>query len=148
MAASLTLPLDSTQIEKYIPHRYPFLMLDTIEEVELGQKIVATKKAESLEVILKGHFPGNPIVPGVLMVEGAAQAACVLTALTYFGGQFSTCYLTEVTSARFRRIVKPGDVMRYEVLQTRCRQPFLWFDAKVCVGNDVAASLSFSAQMK
>ncbi len=143
-----TLPMDSEAIMKCIPHRDPFVMIDSVIEMEPRAKIVTIKKAKHLHEFLRGHFPGNPIVPGVLIVEGIAQSAAVLTSISYHDSHPVSCFLTEISSARFRKIVGINDELRYEVLQTNFRKPFLWFEAKAFVGEEIAAIVKLSAQMK
>lgn len=140
--------MDIEGIKKCIPHRDPFIMIDSVIEFTPGERIVTLKKAKNLEIFLKGHFPGNPIVPGVLIVEGIAQSAAILTSISHYDNNCLSCYLTEVSESRFRKIVGINDELRYEVIQTKIRKPFLWFEAKAFVGDEVAAMVKLSAQMK
>lgn len=146
-AAGVKMPMDIGQIQKCIPHRYPFLLIDRVLECQPNERIVALKAVSFTDPMLQGHFPGNPVVPGVLIVEAVAQAAAVLGHLSYENG-LSTCYLTEVQSARFRRPVVPGEVMRFEVNVTKRRAPFFWFDAKVYVDSEETSEVKISAYIK
>ena len=144
---ALKLPLNVEDIQKCIPHRYPFLLIDRVTEVTPKERIVAIKNISLSDPILQGHFPDNPVVPGVLIVEGAAQAAAVLGHMSVEGG-CTTCYLTEVTSARFRKPVVPGDQLRIEVDVVKLRPPFFWFDAKCLVDGQEVTNIKLSAMMK
>lgn len=140
------LPLLIEDIKNCIPHRYPFLLIDKVTELIPGEKVVAIRNISASDPILQGHFPGNPIYPGVLQVEGLAQAAAVLGILSQ-DGPVSACLLTEVSSARFRRQVIPGDCLTYTVTVKKKRLPFYWFEANAMVGDEVAAEVLFSAKL-
>ena len=142
----IKLPLEVTDIQQCIPHRYPFLLIDRVIELVLGERIVCIKNVSVSDPFLQGHFPGNPIYPGVLLIEGAAQGAGVLGHKTSTNG-LSSCLLTEVTKSRFRRQVIPGDTIRYEIVLARKRAQFYWFDANITVDGQVAAQASISANM-
>ena len=145
--SGMKLPMDVNGIQQCIPHRYPFLLIDRVVEAVPNEKVVALKNVSITDPVLQGHFPDNPVVPGVLIVEGIAQAAAVLGHLSTPGG-LTTCLLTEVKETRFRRPVVPGDVMQYEALVVRRRAPFFWFDAKCTVDGELAAEVKFSALLK
>ncbi len=141
------MPMDVTDIMKCIPHRFPFLLIDRVLEASPHERIVATKNVSYSDHFLQGHFPGNPVMPGVLMIEAIAQATAVLGHLSYDVG-LSTCYLTEVTSARFRRPVVPGDTLRIEATVLKRRAPFFWFEAVCTVDGETAAEVKLSAFIK
>lgn len=143
----LKLPLDIVAIQKCIPHQYPFLLIDRVTELTPGERCVAFKNISMTDPHLQGHFPGNPVMPGVLMVEAVAQAAGVLGNFTKEGG-LQQCLLTEITSARFRRQVVPGDQLRIEVNVQKSRGAFFWFEARCTVDGDVAAEVTLSAYLK
>ena len=142
----VTLPMDVVAIQRAIPHRYPFLFIDRVIEAKPFGGIVAIRNITISDPALQGHFPGNPIVPGVVIVEGAAQAAAVLGALSK--GGLSECLFTEITEARFRKPVVPGDVLKYEIRLTKHRGAFFWFDAVMTVDGAEVATVKFSALMK
>ncbi len=105
--------LTSVDIQKIIPHRYPFLLVDRILEVEPGKKAVGIKNVSSNEPFFQGHFPGNPIMPGVLIIEALAQTVCV-AGLLLEGNKGKLGMFTGFDSVKFRRPVVPGDVLRLE----------------------------------
>lgn len=102
------------QIKEIIPHRYPMLLIDRIEEMEEGKKVVAKKNVTINEPFFQGHFPHEPVMPGVLIVEAMAQAGAVaLLSLENFRGK--TAYFGGIDKAKFRQKVTPGDTLRLEV---------------------------------
>lgn len=135
------------EIMRCIPHRYPFLLVDRIVEIEANQSIVGEKNVSISEPILQGHFPNNPIFPGVLIVEGMAQVSAVLAKYT-LSSEYKNIFLTEVQSARFKRVVVPGDTIRYELTLDKARAPFYWFKGVAKVDGQVAATANFSARIK
>lgn len=109
-----TYVMDSTQIQALLPHRYPMLMVDRVLELIPGERIVAQKNVSINEEIFQGHFPQNPVFPGVLIVEALAQTgALALLSLPEFKGK--TPYFGGVDHVKFRRMVRPGDCLRLEV---------------------------------
>lgn len=141
-----TTPMDVVAIQKAIPHRYPFLFIDRVLEVKSFESLVAIRNITISDPALQGHFPNNPIVPGVVIVEGAAQAAAVLGRISK--GSLTECLFTEISEARFRKPVVPGDVLRYEIKLTKHRGAFLWFEAQMSVDGTEVAFVKFSALMK
>jgi 3-hydroxyacyl-[acyl-carrier-protein] dehydratase len=116
MAQQFTLPLESAEIQKLLPHRYPFLLVDRVLEVELGKRILAYKNITQNEPFFTGHFPGLPIMPGVLIVEALAQAGGVLTQLSHEGETAGRLfYMVKVDNARFNKMVVPGDRLELDV---------------------------------
>ena len=111
----LTLPLDATQIQALIPHRYPFLLIDKVVEIERKKRIVAIKNVTANEPHFQGHFPGFPIMPGVLVVEAMAQAGGALLLNEIPDRDDKLMVFTGIDSARFRKPVVPGDQLRIEV---------------------------------
>ena len=97
--------LDSTQIQKIIPHRYPMLLIDRVDELEPGKKAVATRNVTIHEEVFNGHFPDNPVMPGVLIVEALAQTGAVaLLSMPEFKGK--TAYFGGIRQAKFRKVVR------------------------------------------
>ena len=112
--------LDARQIQEIIPHRPPFLFVDRILELEPGRRGVGLKEFTSEEPFFRGHFPGNPVVPGVLVIEALAQVGCVVT-LSLPENRGKLVYFAGINGLRFRRPVMPGDGLRLEVSLTRTR---------------------------
>ena len=112
--------LDVTEIQKIIPHRYPMLLIDRVEELEAGKRAVAIRNVTAHEQVFNGHFPGNPVLPGVLIVEAMAQTAAVpLLSMDEFKGK--TAYFGGIKEAKFRKVVRPGDTLRIEVTLEKIR---------------------------
>ena len=105
--------LSNIEIQNIIPHRYPFLLIDKIEEVEPGKRAVAIKNVSINEPFFQGHFPKNPIMPGVLIVEALAQTACV-AGLMLEENKGKLGVFTGIESMKFRKQVVPGDILRLE----------------------------------
>jgi 3-hydroxyacyl-[acyl-carrier-protein] dehydratase len=108
-------PLDINQIQAILPHRYPFLLIDRVVEIERRKKIIAIKNVSINEPFFTGHFPGNPIMPGVLIVEAMAQAGATLLLTEMEDRDNKLVVFTGIERARFRRPVVPGDQLRIEV---------------------------------
>jgi 3-hydroxyacyl-[acyl-carrier-protein] dehydratase len=130
--------LDSREIQRLIPHRYPFLLVDRVLEVEPGQRIVAIKNVSANEPFFQGHFPGLPIMPGVLIVEALAQAGAVLFMVQEENRGLLTLF-AGIDGLRFRRQVVPGDQLRLEVEFTMRRGPIGKGRARATVDGEVAA---------
>jgi beta-hydroxyacyl-ACP dehydratase FabZ len=145
--AGLKFPMDVQAIQKCIPHRYPFLLIDRVLDAVPNEYIIATKNVSFADPVLQGHFPGNPVFPGVLIVEAMAQAAAVLGHLSYEHG-LNTCYLTEVENARFKKPVVPGDMLKFDVKVIKRRPPFFWFEAQCLVDGEAVATVKLSAYIK
>jgi 3-hydroxyacyl-[acyl-carrier-protein] dehydratase len=103
------------QIMDYLPHRYPFLLIDRVIEVERSKRIVAIKNVSINEPFFNGHFPGYPIMPGVLVVEAMAQAGCILLLSEIPDREKKLVVFTGIDGAKFRRAITPGDQIRIEV---------------------------------
>jgi beta-hydroxyacyl-ACP dehydratase FabZ len=115
--------MDIRGIMNSIPHRYPLLLVDRVLEMRPGQRVVAIKNVTFDEPFFQGHFPGAPVMPGVLIIEAMAQAGAVLLLHDMPGRESKLVYFTGIDGARFRRAVVPGDQMRLtlEVLKLRSR---------------------------
>ncbi len=108
--------LNEREIQEILPHRYPFLLVDRILEMEIGKRIVGIKNVTITEPFFQGHFPGHPIMPGVLILEAMAQVGGLLLMRTLnVRGEKKVLYFTGIDRARFRRPVRPGDQLRLEV---------------------------------
>ncbi|MGH1427125.1 MAG: 3-hydroxyacyl-ACP dehydratase FabZ [Arenicella sp.] len=133
--------LDIHEIKNLLPHRYPFLLLDRVLEVEKGEKLVALKNVTINEPFFQGHFPHRPVMPGVLMLEAMAQASAILASfdLDEIDTQNRLYYFTAIDKARFKRPVEPGDQLMFEVKVAR-RIRNMWKCAGVAtVDGQVAA---------
>jgi 3-hydroxyacyl-[acyl-carrier-protein] dehydratase len=141
----VTAPLDRDGIRAIIPHREPFLLVDEVTELEPGERAAGRYLVKADEWYLAGHFPGNPIMPGVLQVEALAQlgAVCGL-AHPDFAGKLAL--FAGIDDVRFKRIVRPGDVLDLECQITRLRGPIGKADASAHVGGELAcrAALTFA----
>jgi 3-hydroxyacyl-[acyl-carrier-protein] dehydratase len=113
--------MDIEQVMQYLPHRYPFLLIDKVVELELGKSITAIKNVTINEPFFAGHFPGAPVMPGVLILEAMAQAAGILSFKTknYTPEQIGIIYFAGIDNARFKKPVKPGDqlVLKAEIVR-------------------------------
>jgi 3-hydroxyacyl-[acyl-carrier-protein] dehydratase len=139
------MPLGIKEIQEYIPHRFPFLLVDRITEYTPGESIVAIKNVSFTDPYLQGHFPGHPVMPGVLQIEAMAQACAVYGRM--MEPHTTTCLLTEVTESRFRRQVVPGDTMVIKVKVDKQRKSFYWFTGEIFVGDTLAATVKLSAKL-
>src|SRR6476469_10274885 len=111
--------LDSVAIQKILPHRYPFLLVDRIIELEPRIRILAIKQVTINEPFFAGHFPGAPVMPGVLQIESLAQVGAILALREFEDRESKIPFFTGIESARFRRPVVPGDTLRLEVTALR-----------------------------
>jgi beta-hydroxyacyl-ACP dehydratase FabZ len=130
--------MDIQQVMRMLPHRYPFLLVDRILECDDKARIVGLKNITVNEPYFQGHFPGNPIMPGVLQLEAMAQVGGVLMN-TLFKNDGKVAYFLAVDNARFRRIVRPGDQLRIEVNLLRARLGMSKLHGRITVGDEVAS---------
>lgn len=137
-------PLDINQILALLPHRYPFLLIDRVLEIERKKRIIALKNVTVNEPFFAGHFPGNPIMPGVLIVEAMAQAGAVLLLTELPDRDNKLVVFTGIEKARFRRPVVPGDQLRIEVEVLAWRSIAGRMGGKVFVDGKLAAEATIS----
>ena len=131
------------EVLEHLPHRYPFLLIDCVDEVVPGEYIVGRKNVSGNEPYLQGHFPGYPIMPGVLIVESLAQLCCVLAFKTSGGkpGDGYLHYLAGLDDARFKRRVRPGDVLKLRGRIASRRRQLMKFDCEAHVEDELACSV-------
>jgi 3-hydroxyacyl-[acyl-carrier-protein] dehydratase len=136
------------RIMEMIPHRYPMLLLDRVVDMVSNRSAVGVKNVTINEPQFQGHFPGMPVMPGVMIVEAMAQTAAVLVVHTLGpGAEGKLVYFMSIDDCRFRRPVKPGDVMRIHVTKDRSRGNVWRFHGVVTVDEAKAAEATFSAMI-
>lgn len=145
--APLQLPFDVVRIMELLPHRYPFLLIDRVVEVERRQRVVAIKNVTVNEPCFQGHFPGYPIMPGVLMLEALAQAGCILVMLEAPDPKEKLVVFTGVERARFRRPVFPGDQVRMEIDVINWRSRLMRMEGKAFVDGKLVCEGIVTSQM-
>lgn len=134
------------EIEKILPHRFPFLLVDKIVEFVDTERIVSVKNVTMNEWFFQGHFPGRPLMPGVLILEAMAQTAAILAKRSTGGvGPDKILFLVGVDDVRFRRGVVPGDTLRIEMFGHKRRRPFWSMKGIVRVGDQVVAEATINA---
>jgi 3-hydroxyacyl-[acyl-carrier-protein] dehydratase len=139
--------LDSIGIQKILPHRYPFLLVDAIEEMERKKRIVGIKNVSINEYFFQGHFPGQPVMPGVLIIESMAQVGGLLLLQDVEDRENKLLYIVAVDNARFRRPVVPGDQLKVEVTVVTWRGPFCKVEGKARVNGELACEASLMCAM-
>jgi beta-hydroxyacyl-ACP dehydratase FabZ len=139
--------LDTNGIQKILPHRYPFLLVDTIQEMERWKRIVGIKNVTINEGFFQGHFPNQPVMPGVLILESMAQTAGVLLFQEVKDRENKRIYFVAIDNARFRRPVVPGDQLRIEVEVLARRDTFCKFAGKATVNGELAAEATLMCKM-
>jgi 3-hydroxyacyl-[acyl-carrier-protein] dehydratase len=142
------LPLGASDIQKLLPHRYPFLLIDRVVEFERNKRVLAYKNLTINEPFFQGHFPTHPVMPGVLVVEALAQAGGVLDQLTHRAnggrvGDGKIFYLVKIENARFSRIIVPGDRLELEVSLKRRIRNMAMYEGFARVDGKEAARAEF-----
>ncbi|MEM9291781.1 MAG: 3-hydroxyacyl-ACP dehydratase FabZ [Acidobacteriota bacterium] len=138
-------PWDVRWIRKILPHRYPFLLVDRVLEIERSKRIVAVKNVTVNEPFFNGHFPNHPVMPGVLIVEGMAQAGGILLMANFRDRESKLIYFMGIDKARFRRPIVPGDTVRFEIDVLRLRESYAKIAAKAIVDGELAAEATLSS---
>jgi 3-hydroxyacyl-[acyl-carrier-protein] dehydratase len=141
-------PLDIRRVMAALPHRYPMLLVDRIEELVPDQRIAAIKAVTINEPFFQGHFPGRPIMPGVLIVEALAQAAGVLAVESLgLAGSGKLVYFMAIDGAKFRTPVEPGVLLRLEVEFVQKRSSVCKFAGRATIDGKLAAEANFTAMI-
>jgi 3-hydroxyacyl-[acyl-carrier-protein] dehydratase len=138
---------DINEIMRLLPHRYPFLLVDRVLECNPGKDILALKNVSMNEPFFTGHFPQRPVMPGVLIVEALAQAACLLGIWSAEGGMEAGTlyYFLGIDNARFKRPVEPGDQLKLHVRLTASKRGIWKFAGEARVGNDIVCEAEIMA---
>lgn len=136
---------DINAIQKILPHRYPFILVDKITHLDLDQKVIGLKNVSANEPYFSGHFPGNPIMPGVLIIEAMAQVGGILILNSLEKPEEKNAYFMQINNAKFRKPVVPGDVLRLEIEMTNKRTKFVGMSGKAYVEDTLVAEAEFMA---
>lgn len=143
------LPMKWADITALLPHRYPFLLIDRVVEVEAGKRVKAYKNVSSNEPFFNGHFPGLPVMPGVLQVEALAQAAAVLAmSMEGFDPATHVAYLMSLDDVKFRRIVEPGDRLDLEVEVQQMKRSIAKVHGMATVDGERACEATITAAIR
>lgn len=144
MSSDPEIVLDALAIQKILPHRYPFLLVDRIIELEPMQRVVGIKNVTINEPFFNGHFPGHPIMPGVLILEAMAQCGGIMM-LNDQENQGKLAFFTGIDNAKFRQPVLPGDQLRLEIEMVKFRQSFCKMAGKAFVGDKLVCQADLAA---
>jgi 3-hydroxyacyl-[acyl-carrier-protein] dehydratase len=134
-------------IQKILPHRYPFLLVDSIEEMEPKKRIVGIKNVTINEGYFQGHFPGKPVMPAVLIIECMAQTGGVLLLSEVPDRDRKAIYFVAIDNARFRRPVLPGEQLKIEITVNSCRGTFCKMQGRASVNGELAAEATMMCKM-
>ena len=150
MSFEVNLPLDTIAIQQLLPHRYPFLLVDRVVEFEPARRVLCHKNVTCNEPFFQGHFPGHPVMPGVLVIEALAQAGGILTQLSHQADTSGKLfYLVKIDNAKFTKMVVPGDQLVLEVdLKRTIRNMALYNGVARVNGDHVACAEILCAEVK
>jgi beta-hydroxyacyl-ACP dehydratase FabZ len=129
--------VDAREIETLLPHRYPMLLVDRVLEMEPGKRVVGIKNVTMNEQFFQGHFPGHPIMPGVLIVEAMAQCGGVLLMKSVENPQSKVVYFVSIDNVKFRKPVLPGDQLRFELTADKIKSRIAKMHGQAFVGQDL-----------
>jgi beta-hydroxyacyl-ACP dehydratase FabZ len=139
--------MNAHEILGILPHRYPFLLVDRIEEIEIGKRIVGIKNVTINEPYFQGHFPGRPIMPGVLIIEAMAQVGGVLAFKSNTDPKKKMVYFLGIEKAKFRKPVLPGDQLRFELTVAQSRPPYWKLKGTAHVGETLVCEADLTAML-
>ena len=147
-AATALETADIAAILKALPHRYPFLMVDRIINMRGDESAIGIKNVTANEPQFLGHFPGNPVFPGVLLIEGMAQTAGAVCVLSQMGGDRPKhVYFLTIDKAKFRKPVYPGDTVEYHMTKTAKKKNMWWYRGEAKVGGELVAEAELGAMI-
>ena len=139
--------MDNVEIQSILPHRYPFLLVDRLRELDPDRRIVGIKNVTINEPFFQGHFPGRPVMPGVLILEALAQVGGVLAFKSLGSVGRPVVYLTGIDGAKFRKPVVPGDILRLEVDVLKKRAPFWKMQGRAFVESELVCEAEVTAMV-
>jgi len=143
--------LDVVEIQKILPHRYPFLLVDKVTDMEIEKSVVAYKNVSISEPVFQGHFPSHPIYPGVMILEGMAQAGGILalksSGLSDEELKSKVIYFMSIDKAKFRSPVKPGDRLEYRIEILKLRKNLIVLDGKAYVDDKLVSEAELKAMV-
>ena len=140
--------INTKKLMDMLPHRYPMLLVDFLEKVDVNKSAVGVKNVSIGEPFFEGHFPGNPIMPGVLIVEAMAQTAGALVVESLnLHGSGSLVYFMSIEKAKFRKLVLPGDILKLHVEVVKARTKVWKFEGQARVKDELVAESEFTAMM-
>ena len=139
--------MDNVEIQSILPHRYPFLLVDRIRELDPDRRIVGIKNVTINEPFFQGHFPGRPVMPGALILEALAQVGGVLAFKSLGSVGRPVVYLTGIDGAKFRKPVVPGDILRLEVDVLKKRAPFWKMQGRAFVESELVCEAEVTAMV-
>ncbi len=142
------LTMDIEKVMAVLPHRYPFLLVDRITEIKGDESCVGIKNVTMNEPFFAGHFPGRPVMPGVLLLEGMAQSAGAICALVAGADRpMQSVYFLTIDKAKFRRPVVPGDTVKYHMTRIARRKKMWWFRGEARVEGELACEAEIGAMI-
>ena len=145
---SVTMPLDINAILGMLPHRYPFLLVDRVVSYEPHKRLTAIKNVTINEPFFQGHFPGHPIMPGVLIIEAMAQVGGILLMGTVQNAENKVVYFTSLDNVKWRKPVRPGDQLRFELEVVKIRGPVCQMRGVGKVDGSLVAEADMSAMLR